>query len=439
MAACVVRVLQAADARRDALQRQAAGELAGDLAGDVAGGVGHRSDAPLRQRGPRAAAVELAAERDGAMVGLATLVVAGDGAGAAIEGVWVVPEARGVGVGRALVDASIAEARRRGLRQVEIAVADGAREARALALAAGFVETGDHVRVRRDSLRLARWMRRRLAPLVMGVVNVTPDSFSDGGQFLDGDAAIEHGLALREDGADILDVGGEATNPRAAPTPARDELARIERVIAALASRGARVSVDTTKAEVAVRAVAAGATIVNDVSGGLFDPGMAAAIAGMGPDVIYVAGHLRGASIAEVFAAERAPTWHEVAAELEARLAALAAARTAAPTTARTTAWADPGLGFGKGADPEGNLALIRHAGAIGRALHAPVVIGASRKRFLRALLAAPTAAEGAEVTRALDAATVAASLAAVTAGAQILRVHNVALLRAALAVYTRL
>lgn len=435
MAACVVRVLGAADARRDALQRQAAGELAGDLAGDVAGGVGHRSDAPLRQRGPRAVAVELAAERDGAMVGLATLVVAGDGAGAAIEGVWVVPEARGVGVGRALVDASIAEARRRGLRQVEIAVADGAREARALALAAGFVETGDHVRVRRDSLRLARWMRRRLAPLVMGVVNVTPDSFSDGGQFLDGDAAIEHGLALREDGADILDVGGEATNPRAAPTPARDELARIERVIQALASRGARVSVDTTKAEVAVRAVAAGATIVNDVSAGLFDPRMAAAIAGMGPDVIYVAGHLRGASIAEVFAAERAPTWHEVAAELEARLAALAAAR----ATARTTAWADPGLGFGKGADPEGNLALIRHAGAIGRALHAPLVIGASRKRFLRALLAAPSAAEGAEVTRALDAATVAASLAAVTAGAQILRVHNVALLRAALAVYTRL
>ena len=251
--------------------------------------------------------------------------------------------------------------------------------------------------------------------MIMGVVNVTPDSFSDGA--LDPRAAIAHGLQLLRDGADLLDVGGEATNPRARPIDAEEETRRVMPVIEALVAAGARVSIDTTKAAVARAAVGAGARIINDVAGGLFDPAMAAAVHDL--DVIYIAGHLRGHTLAEVFAAERAPTWREVAAELADRIAHLPAAR----------CWVDPGLGFGKGADPEGNLALIRHAGELASAVGCPVVIGASRKRFLRKLVG-----EAGD----LDAATVGASLAAARAGAQVLRVHNVALLRAALAVYTK-
>jgi dihydropteroate synthase len=321
-------------------------------------------------------------------------------------------------------------------------------------------------------------MALRQMPLVMGVVNVTPDSFSDGGRYLDPAAAIDHGLALAADGADLLDVGGEATNPRAAPIDAREELRRVLPVIEALAAAGATVSIDTTKAEVARAAVAAGAAIVNDVSGGLFDPAMAEALADL--DATYIAGHLRGASLAEVFAREPAgapPTWAEVAVELGQRLAAL-------PPAVRARAWVDPGVGFGKGADPEANLGLLRRAGELRLAVRRPVVVGPSRKRFLRRLLdgerggavagavaagaavagaaaagatmAAGAAAAGAtvaDVTRrsvtapgvtapdvmTLDAATVGACLAAVRGGAQVLRVHNVALLRAALAVYTKI
>jgi dihydropteroate synthase len=275
---------------------------------------------------------------------------------------------------------------------------------------------------------------------IMGVVNVTPNSFSDGGQFLAADAAIAHGLALVAAGADILDVGGEATNPRAQPIGADEELLRVVPVVRALAAAGATVSIDTTKAVVARAAVAAGATIINDVSGGLFDPDMAEAIG----DAVYIAGHLRGASLAEVFSRERmahqAPLdWQTVADELAARLAAL-------PPAARARAWVDPGLGFGKGADAEVNLALIRHSGDLGARLGAPVVIGASRKRFVRAAFAVAGSAQppgndrGIHVSgrdpdlAALDAASVTASLDAIAAGANVVRVHNVALLRAALA-----
>lgn len=261
----------------------------------------------------------------------------------------------------------------------------------------------------------------------MGVVNVTPDSFSDGGRHLDPAAAIAHGLALVRDGADLVDVGGEATNPRAAPTDAREELRRVLPVIEALAAAGAIVSIDTTKAAVARAAVAAGAAVVNDVSGGVFDPEMAGALADL--DVIYIAGHLRGATLAEVFAAEAAVSWRDVAADLALRVAAL-------PPHTRARVWVDPGIGFGKGADPEANLELLRHAGEIGRTVGHPVVVGPSRKRFLRRLVGS---AAGEPTTEQLDAATVAACLGAVRGGAQVLRVHNVALLRAALAVYTRL
>jgi dihydropteroate synthase len=260
----------------------------------------------------------------------------------------------------------------------------------------------------------------------MGVVNVTPDSFSDGGRYLDVDAAVAHGLQLLRDGADLLDVGGEATNPRARPVTADEELQRVLPVVERLAAAGATVSIDTTKASVARAAVAAGARIINDVSGGLFDAEMRDAIG----TATYIAGHLRGSSLAEVFARERpgAPAldWRTVADELAERLARL-------PAGARDHAWVDPGLGFGKGADPEANLLLLRHAGDIGARLGRPIVIGASRKRFVRRAFGVHD-----DDIAALDAASVAASVDAIRAGANVVRVHNVALLRAALALYTK-
>ena len=256
----------------------------------------------------------------------------------------------------------------------------------------------------------------------MGVVNVTPDSFSDGGRFLDPAAAIAHGEQLAADGADLLDVGGEATNPKARPIGAAEEIDRVVPVVAGLAARGHAVSIDTTKAEVARAALAAGATIVNDVSAGRFDPAIFDAAAGA---VAYIAGHLRGATITEVFATEAGPppTWTEVRDELAARLAAMPAS-----LVARTLV--DPGVGFGKGSDPATNVALLRHAGDIGRALGRPVVVGPSRKRFLARLA-------GSADIGALDAASVGACLLAASSGANILRVHNVALLRPGLIVYT--
>lgn len=267
--------------------------------------------------------------------------------------------------------------------------------------------------------------------LVMGVVNVTPNSFSDGGEYLDPERAVARGLELVGQGADLIDVGGEATNPRAEPVPVEDELARVLPVIRRLAEAGVRVSIDTTKAAVARAAVEAGASIVNDVSGGLFDPQMPAALGALAAtrtDLTYIAGHLRGKTLAEVFAQEGAVGWRRVAAELADRLAAL-------PELVRERAWIDPGLGVGKGSDPDGNLELIRHAGDIGKELGKPVVVGPSRKRFLRKLL--PEGQQG--DTLALDVASVAACLGAVRAGAFVVRAHNVALLRAALAVYTKL
>lgn len=266
--------------------------------------------------------------------------------------------------------------------------------------------------------------------LVMGVVNVTPDSFSDGGEFFSTDAAIRHGLELRAQGADILDIGGEATNPRAQAITAEQELERVLPVIERLTAEGCKVSIDTTKASVAAAAVAAGATVINDVSGGLFDPAMAATVGKLtaSGNVTYIAGHLRGKTLEEVFAAEAPIGWRRVAAELADRLTAL-------PEAVREHTWVDPGIGFGKGADPEGNLELLRHAGDIGRELGRPVVVGPSRKRFLRRLLG--PGQEGDAL--ALDVASIAACLGAVRSGALVVRAHNVALLRAALAVYTKL
>ena len=260
--------------------------------------------------------------------------------------------------------------------------------------------------------RTLDWSR----PYIMGVVNVTPDSFSDGGALASVEAAVEHGVRLAEQGADLIDVGGEATNPRAKPVSADEEKRRVIPVIEGLAKRvNVPISVDTTKAAVAKAAIEAGAEIVNDVSGGLFDAACPRIAASMG--VAYICGHLRGANLEEVFAAEAPASWLEVANELAARI------------IQPDMTWVDPGLGFGKGADPACNMELIRHAGDLAARTGCPVVLGPSRKRFLAKMI-------GSADTKDLDAATVGACLAGVAAGAHVLRVHDPGLLRAALVVY---
>lgn len=254
----------------------------------------------------------------------------------------------------------------------------------------------------------------------MGVVNVTPNSFSESTRFPDPGEAIDHALRLVSEGADVVDVGGEATNPRAEPVSAAEELRRIVPVLERLVGAGLAVSVDTTKAEVAKVAVAGGVCYVNDVSGGLFDPDMSGVI---GP-ATYICGHLRGNTLREVFADEQPAPWTAVARELATRIQAL-------PPDVRARAWVDPGIGFGKGADPATNLELVRHCGDLERAVRCPVVVGVSRKRFLRVLLGRPDASE-----LELDRASVRVSLEAVQAGARMVRIHNVALLHMALSAY---
>ena len=250
--------------------------------------------------------------------------------------------------------------------------------------------------------------------LVMGVVNVTPDSFSDGGRWFEPEAAIAHGLALLDEGADLLDVGGESTRPGAVRVPPDEERARVLPVIGALAEAGAVVSVDTTRAAVASDALAAGATIVNDVSGGLADPAMLRVVAEAG--VVYVAMHWRGTSDVMDSLADYVDVVTEVRAELGARLDAALAAGVAPEQVVL-----DPGLGFAKpGSDNWPLLAHLDRLTDLGR----PVLVGASRKRFLGHLLAGP---EGPAPPEARDAATAAVTALVAAAGAWCVRVHEVA------------
>ncbi len=257
--------------------------------------------------------------------------------------------------------------------------------------------------------------------LIMGVVNVTPDSSSDGGRYAGAEAAIAHGRELASEGADIVDVGGEATGPRSAPVDEAEELRRVLPVVEGLVAAGLRVSIDTTKAAVAAAAVERGASIVNDISGGVFDPAILDVVARS--RATYICGHLRGRSIAEVFAKEgrEAYGFDDVVVELAARLQAI-------PDAVAARTWVDPGIGFGK--TPELNLELVSGAGRLGFALDRPVVIGPSRKRFLRQFVAGDPSEAG------LDEATVAACGEALAAGPMVVRVHNVALLHAALSAY---
>ena len=215
-------------------------------------------------------------------------------------------------------------------------------------------------------------------PLVMGVLNVTPDSFSDGGRFAGSDEAVAHGLALLAEGADLLDIGGESTRPGATRPRVSEELARVVPVINAQAGQGARVSVDTMRAEVAEAALEAGAAVVNDVSGGLADPAILRVVAER--DAAYVAMHWRGHADTMQQRASYADVVGEVCDELRQRVDAAVAAGVAPDRIA-----VDPGLGFAKTA--EHNWELLRHLTDLD-ALGLPVLVGSSRKSFLGALLA---------------------------------------------------
>jgi dihydropteroate synthase len=243
----------------------------------------------------------------------------------------------------------------------------------------------------------------------MGIVNVTPDSFSDGGLFLDADAAIAHGRALLAEGAQILDIGGESTRPGADPVTIEEELRRVIPVTEALAAEGATVSIDTTKAAVARRALEAGATIVNDVAAFRFDPELAALAADAGATCVLM--HMLG----EPRTMQVDPRYDEVVSDVKAFLEERLA-YAVSEGVAEDKVWLDPGIGFGK--TLEHNLELIRRLDeivAIGR----PVVFGASRKSFLGKLT-------GRQVDERLP-GTIAANVIAHERGARVFRVHDVA------------
>jgi dihydropteroate synthase len=230
---------------------------------------------------------------------------------------------------------------------------------------------------------------------LMGVVNVTPDSFSDGGLYLDPGAAIAHGVELAEAGAAILDVGGESTRPGAAPVPADEELRRV-------------ISVDTSKAAVAAAALDAGATIVNDVTALRGDPEMAALVADRGAGVVLM--HMAG----EPRTMQENPEYDDVVAEVRDFLAARLAAAVAAGIE-ESRIWLDPGIGFGKTA--RHNFELLRGLGELA-ALGRPLVVGTSRKSFIGR-------SDGSAADERLG-GTIATSILAATAGAAVLRVHDV-------------
>lgn len=249
-------------------------------------------------------------------------------------------------------------------------------------------------------------------PLIMGILNVTPDSFSDGGRWNDPEAAVEHGLQLARSGADIIDVGGESTRPGAARPDEREELDRVMPVVSALARARLSVSVDTMRASVAAAALEAGADIVNDVSGGLADPDMLPTVAGAG--ATYVAMHWRGHGDTM----DRLAHYDDVVADVRRELLARAQAALEAGVAAERLVL-DPGFGFAK--DAEHNWRLMAHLSEFVSLGHR-VLVGTSRKRFLGRL---GEAQEPAPPT-SRDPATAATSLLCAQAGVWAVRVHDV-------------
>lgn len=254
-------------------------------------------------------------------------------------------------------------------------------------------------------------------PKLMGVLNLTPDSFSDGGRFLDPAAALAQAHRLIAQGADLLDIGGESTRPGAEPVPAEDEIARVVPVIVALAAEtDLPISIDTLKPRVARAAIAAGASIWNDVSA-LTAPGAPELAAELGCGVVLM--HMQG----EPRTMQAAPRYEDVVGEVTAWLAARAEVALAAGV-ARERIWLDPGIGFGK--TLAHNLALLAHLDAL-VALGFPVLLGASRKSFLKAIDPAAALAQD-RLPGSL-----AAALAGAQAGVAALRIHDVGETRQAL------
>ncbi|MET0888038.1 MAG: dihydropteroate synthase [Mycetocola sp.] len=259
--------------------------------------------------------------------------------------------------------------------------------------------------------------------LVMGILNVTPNSFSDGGQYLDHAAAIAHGRKLVADGADLIDVGGESTRPGAERIGSAEEQRRILPVLRALSADGIRLSVDTMNADTAMASVEAGAEIINDVSGGLADPLMASVAAETG--ALFMLSHWRGHSTEMDSRSDYDDVVSDVRAELVAQLTAVEAAG-----VARERIILDPGLGFAKTSDH--NWEILSRLDEL-QSIGLPLLIGASRKRFVGTLLE-----DGASMAdRDLPTAVISALLA--DTGIWGLRVHNVRATAVALAVHRRL
>jgi dihydropteroate synthase len=253
----------------------------------------------------------------------------------------------------------------------------------------------------------------------MGIVNVTPDSFSDGGRYLDVDHAVDHALHLEAEGAAILDIGGESTRPGAEPVSIDDELRRVVPVIERLVGRvSAPISIDTQKSGVARAALDAGAELVNDVSAGVADPAMSEVVAGAGAGVCLM--HMRGTPATM----QRDPCYEDVVAEVADFLASRRDAFLRAGVD-RERICLDPGIGFGK--TTQHNLVLCRRIGELHR-LGQPILVGHSRKRFLGEVLG--------DSNRDRTAATAGAAIALALAGVQVLRVHDVAAVRDALACF---
>jgi dihydropteroate synthase len=247
-------------------------------------------------------------------------------------------------------------------------------------------------------------------PFVMGIVNATPDSFSDGGRFLAAGDAVDRALRLADEGADLVDVGGESTRPGSAPVPPDEELRRILPVVERLRARGfpLPISVDTSKGAVARAALAAGADLVNDVTG-VSDPELGRAVADAGAPLVVM--HMRGTPADMTSRAVYRDVVGEIVAELEAALG-----RAAAAGVPRERTIVDPGLGFAKVAAQD--LEVLGRLGEL-RALGRPILVGPSRKRFIGHVTGAP-------VAERLP-GTLAAVVAAVLAGAELVRVHDVA------------
>jgi dihydropteroate synthase len=253
---------------------------------------------------------------------------------------------------------------------------------------------------------------------VMGILNVTPDSFSDGGRHLDPDAAVEHGLALVADGADLLDVGGESTRPGAEPVDEAEELRRVLPVVSRLAEEaGVPVSVDTSKARVAAAAIDGGAVVVNDVTAGRGEPDILDVVARGGAG--YVVMHMLG----EPRTMQQAPRYDDVVAEVGSFLVErLAVARQAG--IAPGALCADPGVGFGKLV--RHNLEVLAHLDDLVARVDVPVMVGVSRKGFLGAVLSAAIPGSEPRPPIERDDATLAAAMWALDRGASVLRVHSV-------------